>query len=153
MQQQARSAPSPFGRGVRVACRGGFETRPVSADTDREIFSRGRRPLHRGGFETRPYTADTATRDITVGEALNKIRDGCWKNLTSRVKDKYEKAYNTAKEDGRPDPAKAAKKAADSLKRKLPATLTPAMISLPCVAASGMTRISRRCSSLRQARD
>ena len=26
--------------------------------------------------------ADTATRDITVGEALNRIRDGCWKNLT-----------------------------------------------------------------------
>ena len=65
--------------------------------------------------------ADTATRDITVGEALNRIRDGCWKNLTSRVKDKYDKAYNTAREDGRPDPAKAAKKAVDSLKRKLPA--------------------------------
>src|SRR5437870_450822 len=66
--------PKTFFHEATHLCRGGFQTRPASADTAREIFSgssataldysrckhecdlaRGPRLLRQGGFETRPY--------------------------------------------------------------------------------------------------
>jgi hypothetical protein len=54
--------------------------------------------------------ADKPT-DITIGEALEKIRTGAWKPPVERVRRKHGKAYNAAVIHGDPDPAAAAKKA------------------------------------------
>ena len=61
------------------------------------------------------------TYPTTVGEVLAGIRSGKWAKLVNRVRDGYAKAYQTAVEEGNPDPAAAAKKAVHRRKLKLPA--------------------------------
>ena len=64
---------------------------------------------------------ETKTYPTTVGEVLDGIRSGKWEKIVKRVSAGYAKAFETAKEEGHPDPSIAAKKAANKLKRELPA--------------------------------
>jgi len=101
---------------------------------------------------------DTDTHDITVAAALDGIRYGCWKNPVGKVRDRYEKAYKKAVEDGSPDPARAAKKGADSLKKKLPAITFSGLFKKRCdagmLAHSGLICVDiDACSDLAALRD
>ncbi len=64
---------------------------------------------------------DTKTYPTTLGEVLEGIRTGKWEKIVKRVSAGYAKAFETAKEEGKPDPSIAAKKTANKLKRELPA--------------------------------
>jgi hypothetical protein len=64
---------------------------------------------------------ETKTYPTTVGEVLEGIRAGKWEKIVKRVRDRHAKAFKDAEEEGKPDPAVAAKKAANSLKLKMPA--------------------------------
>jgi hypothetical protein len=64
---------------------------------------------------------ETKTCPTTCGEVLAGIRSGKWAKLVNRVRDGYAKAYETAVEEGNPDPAAVAKKAVHRRKCNLPA--------------------------------
>ena len=64
---------------------------------------------------------ETRTYPTTCGEVLEGIRSGKWEKLVKRVSSGYAKAFETAVEEGKPDPAVAAKKAVHTKKRELPA--------------------------------
>jgi hypothetical protein len=64
---------------------------------------------------------ETKTYPTTVGEVLEGIRAGKWEKIVKRVRDRHDKAFRDAEEEGKPDPGVAAKKAAHSLKLKMPA--------------------------------
>ena len=68
-----------------------------------------------------PSATETKTYPTTCGEVLAGIRSGKWEKPVKRVRDRYVKAHQEAVEEGSPDPAIVAKKAANPLKRKLPA--------------------------------
>jgi hypothetical protein len=64
---------------------------------------------------------ETKTCPTTVGEVLAGIRSGKWAGPVKRVRDHYAKAYETAVEEGNPDPSAIAKRAVHRRKRDLPA--------------------------------
>ena len=96
---------------------------------------------------------ETKTYPTTFGEVLEGIRAGKWEKIVKRVQERYAKAFKTAEEEGKPDPAAAAKKAANSLKLKMPAvTCSGAFSERADSAIEYAFRFSlRRCRQLRGA--
>ena len=63
---------------------------------------------------------ETKTYPTTFGEVLEGIRSGKWEKIVKRVSAGYAKAFETAKEEGKPDPSIAAKKAAKNSSASFP---------------------------------
>ena len=82
---------------------------------------------------------ETKTYPTTFGEALEGIRAGKWEKIVKRVRDCHAKAFKAAEEEGNPDPAAAAKKAAHNLKLKMPAVTWSGAFSERSIAHSKRT--------------
>jgi BT4734-like, N-terminal domain len=67
-----------------------------------------------------PNAWETKTTDISLGAALEKIRNGRWAKPVARIREKYVEVLAQAEKDSKPDPHKAAKDAVAPLKRELP---------------------------------
>jgi BT4734-like, N-terminal domain len=66
-----------------------------------------------------PNAWETKTADISLGAALENIRNGHWAKPVASIREKYAEALAEAEKDGNPDPHQAAKDAINPLKRKL----------------------------------
>jgi VirE N-terminal domain len=68
-----------------------------------------------------PNAWETKTIDISLGPALENIRNGRWAKPVARIREKYAEVLEQAEKAGNPDPHALAKDAIAALKKHLPA--------------------------------
>ena len=88
----------------------------------------------------------TMTKPSTIGDILERIRNGKWQKQASAIAENYSAVFEAATADGLADPVTVAKEAVASAKKRLPGFLFLRPVSFPPQGggARGAFRFSMR---------